>query len=75
MKLLLENWRGYLNENVLETQVQYVLNTANAFLDELDSGHIDAIYLIGSTGSKSFSTKSLDISGSPPVSGFVAIVT
>ena len=51
MKLLLENWRGYLNENVSETQVQYVLNTANAFLDELDSGHIDAIYLIGSQAS------------------------
>ena len=51
MKLLLENWRGYLNENVSETQVQYVLNTANAFLDELDFGHIDAIYLIGSQAS------------------------
>ena len=51
MKLLLENWRGYLNENMSETQVQYVLNTANAFLDELDFGHIDAIYLIGSQAS------------------------
>ena len=51
MKLLLENWREYLNENVSETQVQYVLSTANAFLDELDYGHIDAIYLIGSQAS------------------------
>jgi len=51
MKLLLENWRGYLNENVIETQAQYVLSTANAFLDELDYGHIDAIYLIGSQAS------------------------
>ena len=52
MKLLFENWRGYLNENVIETQAQYVLNTANAFLNELDSGHIDAIYLIGSQASR-----------------------
>ena len=38
MKLLLENWREYLNENMLEYNTFRVLNTANAFLDELGEG-------------------------------------
>ncbi len=51
MKLLLENWREYMKEDVLEVNTQRVLNTADAFLDELGEGHIEAIYLIGSRAS------------------------
>jgi len=51
MKLLLENWRKYLNEGTLDFNTQRVLGTANAFLEELGEGHIEAIYLIGSRAS------------------------
>jgi len=51
MKLLLENWREYLNEQEPSSNVQRVLNTANAFLDELGEGFIEAIYLVGSRAS------------------------
>jgi len=51
MKLLFENWREYTNEGALDVNTQRVLGTANAFLDELGEGHIEAIYLIGSRAS------------------------
>ena len=51
MKLLLENWNKFVNENTLDYNTQRVLNIANAFLEELGAGHIEAIYLIGSRAS------------------------
>ncbi len=51
MKYLLENWNKFVNENTLEVNTQRVLNIADAFLDELGEGHIEAIYLIGSRAS------------------------
>ena len=51
MKLILENWNKFVNENMLDYNTQRVLSIANAFLDELDEGHIEAIYLIGSRAS------------------------
>ena len=51
MNLLFENWRKYVNEGTLDVNTQRVLGTANAFLDELGEGYIEAIYLIGSRAS------------------------
>jgi predicted nucleotidyltransferase len=51
MKLILENWNKFVNENTSEGNTQRVLDIANAFLNELGEGHIEAIYLIGSRAS------------------------